>query len=455
MIRKAMYILFTSSCLLGNDEFFERSEKDHYASTFPVQSPAVYAKNDVFDTTFRPIDSPYCIAAIIGYILCVKKIYKELQGAIAYKKRLKEMSYDDFKDNFSELLSIEERIISIQNLLQLSESGTFPEQIYARIHLVRSQLPFPYDTITDICVKKYYETNFDEQGRFIWKESGNAKRCYKKFYSKVPQDFRALVSCSKKLQYVKKERPSMASVKTENIYNQTLLDMVHEGIKENFPTLHKILRSRYDALLEKLYRYYVDKKSATLVPEGLKTIPREYKERVVLQDWYEKEMFQWLSPQSSNNMMLREAIHEVLIEAPVLELPMMSDYRFFLLRKCMEKICDVEHPHLSKYKELFQVNGILKKYAPSAAMHRSQTEFSLSKDPLLHKAVNFALAIVEKEQDEITKKLAGKIEFCFYQILQTESVATAVEYKNKIALLYEALSYRKYEQDILEICKKN
>lgn len=459
MIRKAVYILCVTSFILSNDEFSQRSKEEHYANSFPIQSQTIFVRNDLCGTALKNIESPYSLVTIIGSMVCVKKIYEEWRHAIIYKKWLKSMSYDDFKDNFAELLSIEERIMSIQNLLQLSKNGTLPEQIYARIHLARSRLPCPYDKVTNKCVKKYYETNFDEQGHFVWKECDEAERCYKKFYSKVPQNFRALASCSKKIKSVKKTFASAAVMKTENVYNQTLLDMIYAGIKENFPLLHKILRSYYDTLLDRLYWYYVDAKSAALLSEELQNndmpISNEYKEKIVLQHWYEEEMLQWLTPKTTNNTILREVIHEVLLTIPIMELPMMPHYRFFLLRKFMEKACDTECAHVLRYKELFDAHGILKKYASCISIEQHEMELTIFEDPAIHKALNFALAISEKERDEVTNKVAKQIELYVYYLSQAVSMAAVLEYKDKIALLYDALSHKKYEPDILEICKKN
>jgi len=310
------------------------------------------------------------------------------------------------------------------------------------------------------CAKNYFQANFDEQGHLILREDDQAHIHYKKFYKKVPQDFRALVRCSKKIsQDIKKVYVSDVATKSNNTYNQTLLDAVHAGISQNFPLLKNMCRRYHDMVLEKLYHYYIDQKIANnrLFYGVLDTDPaiktmvdfvydrriQGMTEETILQEWYVKEMMQWLCPFQTKNTSVHAVMYELLPYDVVVELPFYSDYRFMLLRAVLDKICLEDQMQQPWSHELFLPCGILKKYMNHIWL-QDKLEGLFLKDVVMCKAINFALAICEKEQDVMTQQVGNRIVQYVLSAYQAKDALVFEQYKKKTVVLYEALSYKIY-----------
>lgn len=403
----------------------------------------------------------------LGYALCTIELYKAVKNYISYKRWLKHLSYCEFMTSFAYLLTVEEQIAYIQDFLHKNSYGTFPEKVAARINLVRLSLAKPYDKIINECAQSYFKANFDDLGRLVWHECDDIDLHYKKFYKKVPQDFRDLARCSKKISKSSKYvYASGIAGKTENAYNQTLLDIIYAGIDENFPLLKKLCRSYYDALFEKLYRYYIEQKQirhrmlgeindsdfAVNDIANIMFVRREQNisEEEMLQEWYGREMTNWLCSHQQDNVLLQNVMYFILPDEQILELPFNSNYRFILLRSLLDKVCLGSQDRLDVSQELFSSHGVLKKYENHEWLQNKIDNIFLD-DAIMQKVVNFVLAICEKEDDEVTQKIGKRLlqyVFCAYNSTDSKTFAY---YKNKIVVLYEALSYKRYDLNILVI----
>ncbi len=439
MLKKIFWGLLSTTMLVGykNNEFADREMQFVVVESVTSQKPAINLQSRQNCLQDINLDAELMI---FGYLLCAKEFYKIVRDFVVYKRWLKHLSYDEFMVNFAHLVVIERQITQIQDLLHTATHGTFPEQLSSRISLARSSLPYPYDQIVNECTMKYYKINFDEQGRLVWKENDMAEESFKKFYKKVPQDFRALARSAKiKLKTVKNDSVLQIIGKTENEYNQTLLDMIVAGIDENFPLLKKLCRNYYDSLIEKLYQYYLD--------QNFKKYPTgAVNEVAFFTELYCKEMLSWFCVDGSCSDFVRNKIYELLAQENVLDLSSMSDYRFLLLRKFL----DVASDAIEMQEELFLPCGILKKYKNHAWVKNGLDGMSLH-DIALRKAINFALVISEKELDLVTQQICKRMIQYILSACKAKNNEQFELCKNKIVVLYEALSYKRYEQNILEI----
>lgn len=437
---------------------------------YTVDVTSEFSSDTVLNLFMEPNQYPTCknneSLHISGYIACAVGLYKMTRDYIAYDRWLRHLSYHEFMTTFPYLLEIEEQIVRIQDLLYKSSHGTFPEKVAARINLVRLSLTSPYDKIMRECSEHYFNTNFNELGHFIWHESDDAYLSYKKFYKKIPQDFRKLARCSKKIsQTTKNIYVSSIASKTENAYNQTLLDIVYAGICENYPLLKKLCRTYYDKLFEKLYQYYIDQKilkhdllyqdyqdtdSYLYFPMMYDSKNRDVSEEAILREWYSHEMMSWIFSLQPYDKKLQKTAWSLLSKDQILELPFNPNYRFVLLKKCLDEICVEDKFGSETFDDLFLPCGILKKYKNHTWLPNNLNGVYLS-DVIMQKAVNFSLAICEKEYDETTQKVAKLLlqyVFCAYDSKDDNVFAV---YKNKIVVLYEALSYKRYDLNILKI----
>lgn len=446
-----------------NDEFSHVRDLQSFNEISQVAIVPVSYQNLTVDlrrnSNSSPIFNIYKSSKLFGYGSCAIELCKKIKNYIGYKKWLKHLSYHEFMTSFSYLLMVEEQIARIQDLLHKNSHGTFPERVVARIDLVRASLVSPYDKIMNECAQSYLKANFDKFGKLVWYENDDADLHYKNFYKKVPQNFKGLVRCSKKISnkntyiYV-----SNIAGKTENVYNQTLLDIIYAGISENFPLLKKLCRTYYDMLFERLYQYYIDQKCIKnrIVDDNFADnsmiVHKDYgmSEEHILQKWYEHEMMNWLCPFQQHNALIQSFMSDFLLGEQILELPLNPNYRFVLLRAFLDKLCFGCQNQSKVSYELFSPCGIFKKYKNHIWVQDKFEAIELH-DVVMQKAVNFSLAICEKEQDEITQQVGKRLfqyVFCAYA---DKDSSTFMYYKNKVVVLYEALSYKRYDLNILKI----
>lgn len=451
------YEFSKNECLQSDQFFIDQAPSEILGcKIFGIDQPA-YQKTI---TTFNLQKS----LGYISSILSVLEIGKTIKNYMVYQKWLKDISYAEFVVCFSYLLLLEEQIAYIQDLLHKSSHATFPEQICARLALVRSMLPMPYCQIMHTCAQKYMKANFDEQGHLIWHEQDNASLHYKKFYKRIPQDFKALAcSAKKKLSFCKCTHVADVVKKTENAYNQTLLDMVYAGIDQNFPLLKKLCRSYHDRLIERLYQYYLDQKikknyfshetdeydSVKCDTVVLCQKSQDDYEKQILQEWYVQDMMRWLCPFQRHKKTVQNFMYKIIPEDQFLDLPLNSDYRFTLLRAFFDKIYAQQELHADVFNELFLPNGILKKYTNHVWL-QNKTDKLWKLDPVMLKTINFVLAICEKEDDEMTQRIAKQLLHYVFCICEDNDSEKIVWCKKKIVVLYEALSYKRYDLKLLE-----
>ena len=216
--------------------------------------------------------------------------------------------------------------------------------------------------------------------------------------------------------------------------------------------LKQLCRKYHDALIEKLYKYYIDNKENSLEHNELlnKNLPAEIynnlKEESVLQEWYEQEILQWLFPENINDKTFIEIAHNTILQVQVLDLPNDPDYRFILLRKFIENVCLGNKTRQDIFCKIFTTNGILKQYLSTTTQ-----SYVFNNDQLIHRATNFALAIRQKENDNMTQIIANRLLEYILCLQKTEQPEMFSLYKNKIAILYQALSYKKYDPTLLEV----
>ncbi len=122
-----------------------------------------------------------------------------------------------------------------------------------------------------------------------------------------------------------------------------------------------------------------------------------------------------------------------------------------MLRNFVYKVCHGLQTPLHTFEEFFDVTGILKKYKQHPYVKKYLSTIKLD-DELFHKAVNFALAITEKEHDDLTQKVS-KLLLHYIVLVYQEPITSDLfkQYKNKIRILFDALSHNKYDTNLFEI----
>lgn len=194
----------------------------------------------------------------LAFCCLVFDAYKQLCAYFHLRQAVKQFSYSDFLELYPDLVFFEEQVARIRSLLFLSRYGTMPEQILGRLMLVKSSLSYPYDQVAYRCARKLYKLSFDKEGRFVWLEDDPAARAYKKFFKKVPQNYKNIIRGHKAYQsHIEFAYQDNLTAQVNNVYNQRLLDVIYAGIQRNYPRLRVLCRQGYDVLIEKLYEYYM------------------------------------------------------------------------------------------------------------------------------------------------------------------------------------------------------
>lgn len=406
----------------------------------------------------------------LGIFLILIDIFCSLKKRQNYQQYLQQLSYDEFIEQFPHLVLLDYHICRIQKMLDLSRFGTLPEQVIARISLVQSSLCHPYGKVLESCAKKLYQLSFDHQSNFIFTDQYIVQDAYKEFYKKVPQCWKQLACKVKKVpSVIDKRYDSSLAVKVNNQYNQTLLDIIDAGLEENFPRLKRLCRKYQDKLVKRLYQYYIDQKvkrsyihydayeSADVDPvvqdlpiEQQQVVAKEMSEELIFRDFYKQELASWLLQGSQQEDV--HAQYKLLAgQKKSAQLPLYEHYRFILLKNFIEKVCKGSDTLDQVYQEFFCQKGVLKKYAHCAYVKEQLHAHSLD-DPLFHKAVNYALAIVDKEPDAVTSKLSEMVLQLVAQSTQPDlGQDMQLAYQEKIAFLYNVLSSGQYDEKLLDI----
>lgn len=203
-------------------------------------------------------DSIVLIKSSLSCILAFIELARMYKGYRENKRKINLMTYEDFIIDFPHLVIALQHVLIMRSLIALDASGTFPQQIFARIHLAKMSLPLPYADYANSCAQQLYTLSFDKKNHFIWVDISMVGHVYKKFYKKVPQDFKRIVLEAQCFpEEIHKEYLSPYAVFIDNDYNNTLIDMIYAGIKQDYEQLYVLSQKYSDGLVNRLYRYYV------------------------------------------------------------------------------------------------------------------------------------------------------------------------------------------------------
>lgn len=190
--------------------------------------------------------------------------YAVLQGFIDlwqmkkqfYQEHL-QMQYYDAIMKYPFLGIMQYQIIMMDQLIKMCVSGTFPERVFAKIHLAGMMLPEPYQHKTKKWSKKLYKQAFDEQSILMDAASFQQDHPYKKFSKKIIQDWRLLLFKVHKMPtemmpfYV---TPWHSAV--NNPQNQMLLELINAGRFNDAVRLQNLCEHNHNLIAQNLCAFY-------------------------------------------------------------------------------------------------------------------------------------------------------------------------------------------------------
>lgn len=203
-------------------------------------------------------DKTNIVQAVVTCFLLMVELARFCHERKVHKQMIHAMNYQDFIAIFPHLVLVEYQIILMRTLIRLSISGSLPEQIFARIQLTKMSLPYPYAKFAQKAAKKMYKQCFDQSGNFVYNQLHNLKHPYKKFTKKVPQTWQQIaLKANQFADVIEPEYQSNFAQSIQTSYNDTLVKMIHAGIKHDMQILQK-LRKEFvcNDLVEKLFDYY-------------------------------------------------------------------------------------------------------------------------------------------------------------------------------------------------------
>ena len=194
----------------------------------------------------------------LSWFLILVEIARIYHGYNEHKKMIESLTYQDFLQDYPELVIALYHISIMKTLIELSISGAFPQQVFARIQLVKMSLPPPYDKYANKCSYKLFKHSFHQNGCFKWVEIGNFNHPYKKFYKKVPQDFKGVAYYASSFpEVICEEYVTPQEEIVSNDYNDRLISIVYAGIKQDKDFLKELSQKYKDGLIQKMCRYYL------------------------------------------------------------------------------------------------------------------------------------------------------------------------------------------------------
>jgi len=204
-------------------------------------------------------DKMFAVKTSLSWFLILVEVARAYHGYKAHKRMIALMTYQDFVEEYPQLVLVMYHIAIMESLIELSVSGAFAQQAFARIQLIKMSLPPPYDRYANKCAKKLFKHSFDGlTGRFKWSELRSVDHPYKKFHKKVPQGFKEVAYYASSFPEVisdEYETPQAALV--SNDYNDTLIHMIYAGMKQDTEKLYELSQKYRDGFIKKVYRYYV------------------------------------------------------------------------------------------------------------------------------------------------------------------------------------------------------
>ncbi len=203
-------------------------------------------------------DRMQIIKGSLSWFLIVVEVARIYHGYREHKRMIESMTYEEFTIDYPQLMIVLCHVSIMKRLIALTISGTFPQQVFARIQLVKMSLPQPYERYANKCAKKLYTHSFDSKGYFKWVDMCVGVHPYKKFDKKVPQSFKDIVYYAQSFPLVINEEyltPYAASV--TNDYNDVLIHMIYAGMQQNKDQLYELSQMYDDSLVQRLYQYYI------------------------------------------------------------------------------------------------------------------------------------------------------------------------------------------------------
>jgi len=203
-------------------------------------------------------DRMQIVKGSLSWFLIVVEVARAYHGYREHKRMIESMTYEEFTIDYPQLVIVCCHVSIMKALIALSASGTFPQQIFARIQLVKMSLPQPYEKYANKCAKKLYQRSFDSNGCFQWVDMSVTAHPYKKFYKKVPQDFKGIAYCAQSFpSIINEEYLTPYAVSVANDYNDVLIHMIYAGMQQEKDRLYELRQMYDDSLVQRLYQYYV------------------------------------------------------------------------------------------------------------------------------------------------------------------------------------------------------
>lgn len=182
---------------------------------------------------------------IIQIVISSFVLLVEYARYCSQKKHLKNiasrMTYEEFVQQFPNLLLIEYQILLMKTFISMTESESLAEQIFGCIHLTRMSLPKPYEKFAEKATKKMYKKCFDNQGNLVFLIQSGKKHPYKKFSKKVAQSWQSLILIADQLPCeIEGHYESSVALCTQTPVNNALVDMVYAASRHDRSTVERL-----------------------------------------------------------------------------------------------------------------------------------------------------------------------------------------------------------------------
>lgn len=223
-----------------------------------VAKPKSKKEKTISNIGFSTQEKMLIAKSSLSWFLILVEIARVYHGYREHKKMIESLTYQDFIEDYPELVLVLYHVSIMKSLIELTISGTFPQQVFARIQLVKMSLPSPYDKYANKCAGKMFKLSFHQNGCFKWVDIGNFNHPYKKFHRKVPQGFKDVAYYASSFpEVIEQEYVTDKEELVSNDYNDRLISIVYAGIKKDTDKLLEISQKYKDGLVQKLCKYYL------------------------------------------------------------------------------------------------------------------------------------------------------------------------------------------------------
>ena len=223
------------------------------SSRFGKQNPVIDTKSNLSGA-----DKTNIVQAVVAGFVLMVEFARFCHARSAHKRMVKALRYEDFVQNFPQLILVEYQIILMKTLISLTIQGNLPEKIFACIQLTQMSLPYPYAKFANKAAKKMFKLCFDHQGNLINFDLSSVKHPYKKFAQKVAPDWQEIVLRADQFELeIQTHYDSTVAVKIDTALNNALIKMIHAGMKNDLQTV-QMMHQKYagNAVVEKLFGFY-------------------------------------------------------------------------------------------------------------------------------------------------------------------------------------------------------